>query len=55
VTSCSPGRGKLELARRLLKIAGDIALIEGVVRVNGTAVARGKLGFALGVLNTKKP
>lgn len=31
---------------RMLKLAGDIALVEGNVTVDGTEVARGKLGFA---------
>lgn len=31
---------------KLLKLAGDLALVEGTVTVGETVVARGKLGFA---------
>jgi len=31
---------------KILKVAGDIALVEGTVTVEQTVVARGKLGFA---------
>jgi 3-hydroxyacyl-[acyl-carrier-protein] dehydratase len=37
---------RMEIDLHILKLAGDIALVEGVVTVSGTAVARGKLGFA---------
>jgi 3-hydroxyacyl-[acyl-carrier-protein] dehydratase len=36
----------MHIAVQILKIAGDIALVEGVVTVSGTPVVRGKLGFA---------
>jgi 3-hydroxymyristoyl/3-hydroxydecanoyl-(acyl carrier protein) dehydratase len=37
---------RMEINVQILKIAGDITLVEGVVSVSGTMVARGKLGFA---------
>jgi 3-hydroxyacyl-[acyl-carrier-protein] dehydratase len=37
---------RMEINVQVLKIAGDITLVEGVVSVSGTMVARGKLGFA---------
>jgi 3-hydroxyacyl-[acyl-carrier-protein] dehydratase len=37
---------RMEIAVRILKIAGDIALVEGDVTVDRTVVACGKLGFA---------
>jgi 3-hydroxyacyl-[acyl-carrier-protein] dehydratase len=37
---------RLEITVDILKIAGDITLVEGVVSVDTTIVARGKLGFA---------
>jgi 3-hydroxyacyl-[acyl-carrier-protein] dehydratase len=37
---------RLEISVDILKIAGDIALVEGVISVDSTIVARGKLGFA---------
>jgi 3-hydroxyacyl-[acyl-carrier-protein] dehydratase len=37
---------RMEMAVELRKVAGDIALVEGVVTVGETIVARGKLGFA---------
>ena len=37
---------RMEINVQILKIAGDITLVEGVVSVSGTIVARGKLGFA---------
>ena len=43
---------RMEIDVQILKIAGDIALVEGVVTVSGTTVARGKLGFARRTLNS---
>jgi 3-hydroxyacyl-[acyl-carrier-protein] dehydratase len=43
---------RMEIDLHILKLAGDIALVEGVVTVSGTAVARGKLGFARRTLTT---
>jgi 3-hydroxyacyl-[acyl-carrier-protein] dehydratase len=43
---------RLEIDVQILKIAGDIALVEGVVTVSETMVARGKLGFARRTLNS---
>lgn len=37
---------RMEIDVQIVKIAGDIALVEGVVKVSETIVARGKLGFA---------
>jgi 3-hydroxyacyl-[acyl-carrier-protein] dehydratase len=37
---------RMEIDVRMLKLAGDIALVEGNVTVDGTTVARGKLSFA---------
>jgi 3-hydroxyacyl-[acyl-carrier-protein] dehydratase len=37
---------RMQIAVQILKIAGDIALVEGTVTVGETIVARGKLGFA---------
>jgi 3-hydroxyacyl-[acyl-carrier-protein] dehydratase len=37
---------RMEMAVHIMKIAGDIALVEGTVTVAQTVVARGKLGFA---------
>lgn len=37
---------RLEITVDIVKIAGDIALVEGVIMVADTTVARGKLGFA---------
>ncbi len=37
---------RMVIAVKILKIAGDIALVEGTVSVEQTVVARGKLGFA---------
>jgi 3-hydroxyacyl-[acyl-carrier-protein] dehydratase len=44
---------RMEINVQILKIAGDITLVEGDVRVSETIVARGKLGFARRTLNTK--
>jgi 3-hydroxyacyl-[acyl-carrier-protein] dehydratase len=40
-----PGE-RMEIAVQILKMAGDITLVEGTVTVGATVVARGKLGFA---------
>ena len=40
-----PGE-RMEIAVQILKMAGDITLVEGSVTVGDTVVARGKLGFA---------
>ena len=37
---------RMEIAVQILKMAGDITLVEGSVTVGDTLVARGKLGFA---------
>ena len=37
---------QLHIAVKILKLAGDIALVEGTVAVRDAVVARGKLGFA---------
>jgi len=37
---------RMEIAVQILKIAGDMALVEGSVSVGQTIVARGRLGFA---------
>jgi 3-hydroxyacyl-[acyl-carrier-protein] dehydratase len=41
----SPG-DRMEIAVQILKVVGDIALVESIVTVDQTVVARGKLGFA---------
>jgi 3-hydroxymyristoyl/3-hydroxydecanoyl-(acyl carrier protein) dehydratase len=37
---------QMQIAVQILKMAGDIALVEGTVKVGETVVARGRLGFA---------
>jgi 3-hydroxyacyl-[acyl-carrier-protein] dehydratase len=37
---------RMEIAVQILKMAGDITLVEGTITVGATVVARGKLGFA---------
>jgi len=37
---------QMRIAVQILKLAGDIALVEGTVTVHDTVIARGKLGFA---------
>ena len=37
---------RMEIEVQILKMAGDITLVEGTVTVGKTVVARGKLGFA---------
>jgi 3-hydroxyacyl-[acyl-carrier-protein] dehydratase len=46
---------RMEIAVQILKIVGDIALVEGIVTVSGNAVARGKLGFARRTLGAAAP
>lgn len=41
----APG-DQLQIAVQILKLAGDLALVEGTVTVRDAVVARGKLGFA---------
>jgi 3-hydroxyacyl-[acyl-carrier-protein] dehydratase len=38
---------RMDIAVRIIKVAGDVALVEGIVTVGSAVVARGKLGFAL--------
>ncbi|MBS0366471.1 MAG: 3-hydroxyacyl-ACP dehydratase FabZ [Proteobacteria bacterium] len=37
---------RMEIAVKVLKLVGDLALVEGEMSVDGTCVARGKLSFA---------
>jgi len=41
----TPG-DRMQIAVRVLKLAGDLALVEGSVTVDRVEVARGRLGFA---------
>jgi 3-hydroxyacyl-[acyl-carrier-protein] dehydratase len=41
---------RMEIDVQVVKFVGDCALVEGVATVDGTVVARGKLGFARRVL-----
>jgi 3-hydroxyacyl-[acyl-carrier-protein] dehydratase len=41
---------RMEITVDIVKIAGDITLVEGIVAVDTTTVARGQLGFAKRVL-----
>jgi 3-hydroxyacyl-[acyl-carrier-protein] dehydratase len=45
---------RMEIDVKIVKIAGDIALVDGVMRVGETIVARGKLGFARRVVDVKE-
>jgi len=45
----------MHITVEVLKIAGDIALVEGVVTVDQTVVARGKLGFARRTPDSARP
>lgn len=45
----------MEMEVQVLKFAGDCALVEGVATVDGTVVARGKLGFARSSLEISAP
>jgi len=45
---------RMEIDVKILKIAGDIALVEGVMTVSGITVARGKLGFARRTLSSRE-
>jgi 3-hydroxyacyl-[acyl-carrier-protein] dehydratase len=44
---------RLDIDVKILKLAGDAALVEGTVAVGKTVVARGRLGFARRTLDTK--
>ena len=44
---------RLDIDVKILKLAGDVALVEGTVTVGGTTVAHGKLGFARRTLDSK--
>lgn len=46
---------RMDIDVRVLKIAGDIVLVEGDVTVDGTVVARGKLGFARRTMDARRP
>ena len=43
---------RLDIDVKILKLAGDMALVEGIVAVGETTVARGRLGFARRALDT---
>jgi 3-hydroxyacyl-[acyl-carrier-protein] dehydratase len=43
---------RMDIAVQILKVVGDIALVESSVTVDQTVVARGKLGFARRTLAT---
>jgi 3-hydroxyacyl-[acyl-carrier-protein] dehydratase len=45
LVSMLPG-DRMDIAVQILKILGDVALVESSVTVDQTVVARGKLGFA---------
>jgi 3-hydroxyacyl-[acyl-carrier-protein] dehydratase len=49
-----PGN-KLEIEVQVLKFIPDFALVEAVATVEGTTVAKGKLGFARRGLQTSSP
>jgi 3-hydroxyacyl-[acyl-carrier-protein] dehydratase len=49
-----PGN-RMEIDVQVLKFIPDFALVEAVVTVDGTAVAKGKLGFARKNLQTQPP
>ncbi len=46
---------RMIIAVKILKVAGDIALVEGTVTVEDTVVARGKLGFARRTIGVPQP
>jgi len=46
---------QMEIDVQVLKFIEDIALVEAVAMVNGTVVARGKLGFARQSLRAPQP
>lgn len=50
----TPG-DRMEIAVRVLKLAGDLALVEGSVTVDRTEVVRGRLGFARRSLGGSAP
>lgn len=45
---------RLEIVVDILKIAGDIALVSGVISVDATVVAQGRLGFAKRTLQSDR-
>jgi 3-hydroxyacyl-[acyl-carrier-protein] dehydratase len=45
---------RMQMDVRIVKLAGDVALVEAVVTVSETIVARGKLGFARRTLEISK-
>jgi 3-hydroxyacyl-[acyl-carrier-protein] dehydratase len=45
---------RMEMDVQVLKIAGDIVLVEGEVTVDGTVVARGRLGFARRTMDARR-
>ena len=44
---------RLDFDVKMLKLAADVALVEGTVAVGETIVARGRLGFVRRTLDTK--
>jgi len=44
---------RLDIEVKILKLAGDVALVDGTVIVDETIVARGRLGFARAELDAK--
>jgi 3-hydroxymyristoyl/3-hydroxydecanoyl-(acyl carrier protein) dehydratase len=44
---------RLDFDVKMLKLAADVALVEGTVAVGETIVARGRLGFARRTFDTK--
>ena len=44
---------RLDIDVKILKLAADVALVDGTVTVDETIVARGKPGFARRALGTK--
>ncbi len=46
---------RLEMEIQVLKFVGDFALVEAIATVDGTVVAKGKLGFAKRSLESHKP
>lgn len=49
-----PGN-RMEIEVQVIKFVGDFALVEAVVSVEGTTVAKGKLGFAKRSLQSQHP
>jgi 3-hydroxymyristoyl/3-hydroxydecanoyl-(acyl carrier protein) dehydratase len=44
---------RLDIDVKILKLAEDVALVDGTVTVDETIVARGRLGFARAELDAK--